>query len=225
VAGAQNKGPAQGPIVNQPTSDATDASLNTGEGMADLRRRAEAQLVGRLCGRLDKIEAADLEWLVHELGVHQVELEAQNEQLLQVQAALEASRDRYVALYEEAPVGYVTTGLDGVIVEANHLGAQMMGLSLPNLLGRRLVDHFAGVDRLRYRKACQQLLLDTANESGFLAEPKSFPSGDELPVIDRGVCLLKLSAGAQAQARQESFRKRPFDFPHGAPQAAPEKKE
>jgi len=70
-----------------------------------------------------------------------------------------------------------------------------------------------------------QLLLDTAIESGFLAEPKSFPSGDELPVIDRGVCLLKLSAGAQAQARQESFRKRPFDFPHGAPQPAPEKKE
>ena len=70
-----------------------------------------------------------------------------------------------------------------------------------------------------------QLLLDTATESGFLAEPKSFPSGDELPVIDRGVCLLKLSAGAQAQARQESFRKRPFDFPHGAPQSAPEKKE
>jgi isoamylase len=70
-----------------------------------------------------------------------------------------------------------------------------------------------------------QLLLDTATESGFLAEPKSFPSGDELPVIDRGVCLLKLSAGAQAQARQESFRKRPFDFPRGSPQPAPEKKE
>jgi len=70
-----------------------------------------------------------------------------------------------------------------------------------------------------------QLLLDTATESGFLAEPKGFPSGDELPVIDRGVCLLKLSAGAQAQARQESFRKRPFDFPLGAPQPAPEKKE
>jgi glycogen operon protein len=70
-----------------------------------------------------------------------------------------------------------------------------------------------------------QLLLDTATEAGFLAEPKSIPSGDELPVIDRGVCLLKLSAGAQAQARQESFRKRPFDFPDGRPQPAPGKKE
>ncbi len=70
-----------------------------------------------------------------------------------------------------------------------------------------------------------QLLIDTALESGFLAEPKSFASGDELPVIDRGACLLKLSAGAQAEARQESFRKRHFDFPHGAPQPSPEKKE
>jgi isoamylase len=69
-----------------------------------------------------------------------------------------------------------------------------------------------------------QLLIDTARESGFLVEPKSFASGDELPVIDRGACLLKLSAGAQAQARQESFRKRPFDFPHGAPQPVPEKR-
>jgi isoamylase len=70
-----------------------------------------------------------------------------------------------------------------------------------------------------------QLLIDTARESAFLVEPKSFASGDELPVIDRGACLLKLSAGAQAQARQESFRKRPFDFPHGTPQpVVPEKK-
>jgi isoamylase len=71
-----------------------------------------------------------------------------------------------------------------------------------------------------------QLLLDTATESGFLAGPKSFASGDELPMIDRGACLLKLSVGAEAQARQESFRKRHFDFPHGAPQpVVPEKKE
>jgi isoamylase len=70
-----------------------------------------------------------------------------------------------------------------------------------------------------------QLLIDTATESGFLAEPKSFASGDELPLIDRSACLLKLSVGAQAQARQESFRKRPFDFPHGGPQPLPRKKE
>src|SRR5205814_2276158 len=58
-----------------------------------------------------------------------------------------------------------------------------------------------------------QLLVDTATEPGFFAEPKRFGAGDELPVTDRGACLLKLVGGTQAQARQESFRKRPFDFP------------
>ena len=61
-----------------------------------------------------------------------------------------------------------------------------------------------------------ELLIDTATEPGFLAEPKRFPAGDELPVIDRASCLLKLCGGTQAQARQESFRKRPFDFPQNA---------
>jgi isoamylase len=71
-----------------------------------------------------------------------------------------------------------------------------------------------------------QLLLDTASESGFVPDPKSFAAGDELPVLDRGACLLKLTGGTQAQARQESFRKRPFDFPHGSPAAEEvEKKE
>jgi glycogen debranching enzyme GlgX len=58
-----------------------------------------------------------------------------------------------------------------------------------------------------------QLLVDTGNPEAFLAEPKKFASGEDVPVIDRGVCLLKLTIGAQAQARQESYRKRPFDMP------------
>jgi isoamylase len=60
-----------------------------------------------------------------------------------------------------------------------------------------------------------ELLVDTATEPGFFAESKRFPAGDELPVTDRAACLLKLCGGTQAQARQESFRKRPFDFPQG----------
>jgi glycogen operon protein len=68
-----------------------------------------------------------------------------------------------------------------------------------------------------------ELLIDTATEQGFFAEPQRFSAGDELPVIDRGACLLKLCGGTQAQARQESFRKRPFDFPQGG--VAPEEVE
>jgi glycogen operon protein len=68
-----------------------------------------------------------------------------------------------------------------------------------------------------------ELLLDTATEPRFFPEPKRVPAGDELPVTDRAACLLKLCGGTQVQARQESFRKRPFDFPQG--RAAPEEVE
>ena len=52
------------------------------------------------------------------------------------------------------------------------------------------------------------LLLDTATDEGFLKEPRKVPSGDDVEVIGRGLCLLKLEAGEQAEARKESWKKR-----------------
>jgi isoamylase len=66
-----------------------------------------------------------------------------------------------------------------------------------------------------------QLILDTATDEGFLAEPKRFASGDDVPVVDRGACLLKLTSGTHSQARQESYKKRHFHMPHGAPEERP----
>ena len=57
------------------------------------------------------------------------------------------------------------------------------------------------------------LLLDTAIDEGFLNEPRKLPSGDEVEVIGRGLCLLKLEAGAQAEARKESWKKRKVAWP------------
>ena len=57
--------------------------------------------------------------LVHELKVHQEELSAQNHQLVETQSALEESRDRYVDLYDFAPIGYMTISPSGTIRELN----------------------------------------------------------------------------------------------------------
>ncbi|PYJ13679.1 MAG: glycogen debranching enzyme GlgX [Verrucomicrobia bacterium] len=58
-----------------------------------------------------------------------------------------------------------------------------------------------------------QLILDTMDPNGFLAEPKKIVSGDDVDLRGRAYCLLQLVRGAQAQAREESWKKRPVEFP------------
>jgi PAS domain S-box-containing protein len=65
--------------------------------------------------------------LIHELRVHQIELEMQNEELRRAHEELEAARGRYFDLYELAPVGYVTTSESGLIQEANLTAAALLG--------------------------------------------------------------------------------------------------
>jgi isoamylase len=57
-----------------------------------------------------------------------------------------------------------------------------------------------------------QLMLDTTDPNGFLANPKKFASGDEVDLGGRACCLLQLASGTQAQAREESWKKRYVEF-------------
>ena len=103
-----------------------------------MRSVAEARLAGApLTGEPD----LSSEELLHELQVHQIELEMQNEELRTAQSALEESRDRYVGLYEFAPVGYLTLARTGQISEINLTGAALLGLERNKLLQDRF-DHF-----------------------------------------------------------------------------------
>ncbi len=97
-----------------------------------LRRHAEQRLTE---GPKPGIETAEsispelIQILVHELRVHQIELELQNEELRRTQAELDASRSRYFDLYDLAPVGYCTLNEQGLILEANLTACRMLGVA------------------------------------------------------------------------------------------------
>ncbi|QDL36868.1 PAS domain S-box protein [Rhodoferax sediminis] len=104
---------------------------NKFDDAAPLRNRAEEVLAAK--GK----SASTQDALMHELQVHQIELEMQNEELRRTQLALEESRDRYLDLYEFAPVGYLTLNDAGVITQSNLTAASLLGLDRRQLLQRR----------------------------------------------------------------------------------------
>ena len=73
----------------------------------------------------------------HELQVHQVELELQVEELRRAEAELQSMRDRYLFLYDAAPVGYVTLDRSNLITQANAAAAGLLGVSKTYLRSRR----------------------------------------------------------------------------------------
>jgi PAS domain S-box-containing protein len=109
------------------------------EASADLRRRAGARLEAQGHGPEDGLQ--------HELLVHQIELEMQNEELRCAQVELEASRDRYFELYDLAPMGYCTLGEQGLILEANLATARMVGVPKAELAGKPLSRFIAKEDQ------------------------------------------------------------------------------
>ena len=74
---------------------------------------------------------------MHELEVHQIELEMQNEELAQANAELESTLSQYAELYAFASVGYFTLTRDGTIRRANLTAAKLMGVGLSELIQRR----------------------------------------------------------------------------------------
>ncbi|MGO9019596.1 MAG: sigma 54-interacting transcriptional regulator [Syntrophobacteraceae bacterium] len=116
----------------------------------DLRSKAEEALNSvedssiEFCGE-------DMSKLIHELRVHQIELEMQNEEMRSAQAELEESRTRYADVYDFAPVGYLTFDQQGLIVEVNLTAANQLGTRRAALLKKPFFLYLLQDDRDLFR--------------------------------------------------------------------------
>jgi PAS domain S-box-containing protein len=85
---------------------------------------------------LSGLSVKHLQKIIHELHVHQVELEMQNEELRRTSLDLELSRIKYRDLYDFAPVGYLTVDSKGIVLEANLTSTMLLGRDRQEVVGR-----------------------------------------------------------------------------------------
>ena len=102
----------------------SDSKSRSGQKPDALREQAEK----RLSEKSTPMPLQDARKVVHELQVHQIELEMQNEELRQAQGTIVASQERYADLYDFAPIGYFTFDHMGLITEVNLTGASLLGI-------------------------------------------------------------------------------------------------
>ena len=97
-------------------------------GSNPLRDRAEAMLAAMAAGDAEALPE-QLRTLTHDLAVHQVELEMQNEEVQATNRRLEAALGQYAQLYHRAPVGFLTLDPNGVILRCNQTFQDLAGLA------------------------------------------------------------------------------------------------
>ncbi|HVR36729.1 MAG TPA: PAS domain-containing sensor histidine kinase [Methylomirabilota bacterium] len=171
------------PARRQPPAPAGGSAQDVGDAqqpmLAELRRRAEAAVSAQreqpaatsVASRTD----ADTARLLHELQVHQVELELQNTELQQSRDEIEDSLERYADLYDFAPVGYFTLSIEGAILQVNLTGARMVGQGRAGLIGQSFERLVAVACRPAFRDFLKRVFAGHAKQSGDFELPGAGP--------------------------------------------------
>ena len=110
----------------------SDKQLNSVQSPIDaatLRKEAEEQAWSMEPTYLSTQTPEEIQQVIHELRVHQIELEMQNEELRSAEAQIDVERERYFDIYDQAPVGYCTLSEKGLILEGNLTAATLLGVN------------------------------------------------------------------------------------------------
>jgi two-component system CheB/CheR fusion protein len=159
-----------------------------------LRKRAEGLLKRHTARARGDTNGVESRRLVHELEVHQIELELQNEELRNARVELERSLARYTELFDFAPIGYASLDADGHVRAINHAGAELLQAQRAHLIGRPFVAHVAPSDHGRFldllerartsdRQEKSEVELATPRPAMFLRLTAGVPQSNEFALL------------------------------------------
>jgi PAS domain S-box-containing protein len=174
--------------------------------LTDLRRQAEKQLARRQ-GQITGLGRTDLESLAHELAVHQIELEIQNEELRRSRAEAEEARDRYLDLFDFAPVGYFMLDEHNRIIEANLAGCRLLKTDRSNLLKTSFTKFIGAQDSEKFYLQRRKVLESGATRTGELQMQKAdgthfYAQIESLKVGQEGLRLAVMDVTERRQAEE-----------------------
>ncbi len=109
---------------------------------------------------IDSLSQEDINKVVHDLQVHQIELELQNEELRNIQSELETSRAMFFELYNMAPVGYMTLDDNGFIMEVNLTFCNLLGYQRQDIIRKPITNYIFSDDQdifYKHKKQFQDL--------------------------------------------------------------------
>jgi PAS domain S-box-containing protein len=201
----------------------------TKQGRSDeLRRIAEARLEARSRASPDHSGPQDLQRLLHELQVHQIELEMQNNELYQSRGEVETALTNYTELYDFAPVGYLTLTPDGLIAKINLTGATLLGVARQNLMQKKFTSFVIPAEMSRWSEhllrmerneeaSSVEFALQRSDGTSFYAQldcsPTSISIDTALDLSPQNVpqevrfTLTDISARRQAEAERERLNR------------------
>jgi PAS domain S-box-containing protein len=182
---------------------------NRPEATADLRRKAEEQIRTKSAEIPPPRSKQESSRLVHELEVHQIELEMQNAELLQVREQMEMALDKYTNLYDFAPVGYCTLDRQGTVVIANLTIATLFNIECSRLLGRRFGSFVADDYRQLFSDFLEKAFsCDTKSCDLKLTKEGNLPSFVRIearPLISGNECHIAIIDISGRRRAEESF--------------------
>lgn len=123
--------------------------MKTIQMIPELRKEAEKKLKPESMP-IDNLSDEQVRKLAHELQVHQIELEMQNEELRKTQLLIEKSQQKYLDLFDFAPVGYFTISEQGLILEVNLTGAAILGIERNTLIKKPISKFIVSEDQDKY---------------------------------------------------------------------------